>query len=261
MSGALKSVFGGSGILGAMFSVASMFFPPAAIAASVSNLLTLSIGEAVKLAATTLVKEYAMPKFIEKIVNEVVERVVARMHRETDPQVDAYLGGSRDFQEFMGDLTNDMTRQIVENTRRHVAEAQDAKEKATGRRGPISASSWLEAIALAMGDIMGDKAAKMVELSMKMSDLNAAGQEIASQYDGLTPADPGLSDKKFAAANKKLEIEMKKIEAEQQTNAREFSKVQAQFQATSQEFNILTNTFNNAIKSIGEGLTTMARKG
>jgi hypothetical protein len=41
----------------------------------------------------------------------------------------------------------------------------------------------------------------------------------------------------------------------------EFMKAQSAFQAESQLFGMLQNSFSNALKSIGEGLTTMARKG
>ncbi|HEV8313961.1 MAG TPA: hypothetical protein VGQ23_12905 [Burkholderiaceae bacterium] len=43
MSGALNSVFGGGNILGLALNVASMAFPPLAIANSVANLLTQAI--------------------------------------------------------------------------------------------------------------------------------------------------------------------------------------------------------------------------
>lgn len=261
MSGALKSVFGGSGILGSLLSVASMFFPPLAIATSLSNLLTMAIGEAVKMAATTLVKEFGMPKFLEALVNQVVGQALPNLMKPSDANVDAYVGSNPEIKDFMGDLTQDLTTQIIDNTRRHVAEAQDQKEKATGKKGAVGATSWLEAIAMAMGDIMGEKAAKMVELSQKMSDLNASGQEIDKKLDNLAPVDSKLSDKKFSSATQKFEIEKSKVAAEQQSNAREFTKVQTQFQAASQEFSMLSNTFSNAIKSIGEGLTTMGRKG
>lgn len=260
MSGALKSVFGGSGILGALFSVASICFPPLAITTSLSNLLTLSIGQAVKMAATTLAREFGMPKFLEKIVDQVVNRTVPQLMKPSDDSVDAYVETNPAVRDFMQDTTQDLTHQIVENTRRYIAESQDAKEKATGKRSPVGATSWLEAIAMAMGDIMGDKAAKMVELSQKMADINAAGDEITLKLDDLQPVDAKLGDKKFSSATQNFDVEKSKIESEQQSNARAFSTVQAQFQAVSQEFNLLSNTFNNAIKSIGEGLTTMGRK-
>lgn len=251
MSGALKSVFGGSGILGSLLSVASMFFPPLAIATSLSNMLTMAIGEAVKMAATTLVKEFGMPKFLEALVNQVVQQALPNLMKPSDANVDAYVESNPEIKDFMGDLTQDLTTQIIDNTRRHVAEAQDQKEKATGKKGAVGATSWLEAIALAMGEIMGRKAAQMVELSTQMSKLSATQDQQVGKWEDL---DPKLSDKKFSQ-------KQKEIEATDKANAMEFSKVQAQFQAAGQEFNILSSSFTNAIKSIGEGLSQMARKG
>ena len=250
MSGALKSVFGGGNIFGALLSVASVFFPPLAIAGSLSNLLTTAIGEAVKMAASQLVKQFAMPKFLEGIIGQVVDAVVSKLtgQNKTDPEVDNFVGNDQGVRESMNDFTKELTNKIVESTRKQLD--KEAEEKTGGKGGKgkaaVSAGSWLQAIAIAMGEIAGDKAAQMVDLSKKMADLNATGKELTGQLEGM-----GKNDQKGRAD----------ISAKQSDNAREFSVVQAQFQATSQEFSILQNTFSNALKSIGEGLTTMGRKG
>jgi hypothetical protein len=44
-------------------------------------------------------------------------------------------------------------------------------------------------------------------------------------------------------------------------NSAEVSAAQAELQAEGQMFSMLQNAFSNVIKSIGEGMTTMARKG
>lgn len=49
-------------------------------------------------------------------------------------------------------------------------------------------------------------------------------------------------------------------EEDQQAAAKEVNAVNAQFQATAQEFNLLQTAFSTAIKSLGEGLSAMARK-
>ena len=83
--------------------------------------------------------------------------------------------------------------------------------------------SWLVAIAQALGSIMGDKAAKLVELTGKM--------------DKLAAADP-----------------------EDQKAAKEFQKTMSEFQAQSQLFSMISNATSTAIKAIGEGMTANARK-
>lgn len=250
MSGALKSVFGGGNILGSLLSVASVFFPPLAIAGSLSNLLTSAIGEAVKMAASQLVKQFAMPKFLETMIGQLVESVVSKLTGEnkTDPDVDHYVSNDQGVKDTMANFTKELTNRIIESTRKQLDKESEEKSGGKGGKGKttISAGSWLQAIAIAMGEIAGDKAAQMVELSKKMADLNGTGKELTNQLQAT-----GKKDTKGQAD----------IQSKQQDNAREFSVVQAQFQATSQEFSILQNTFSNALKSIGEGLTTMGRKG
>jgi hypothetical protein len=83
--------------------------------------------------------------------------------------------------------------------------------------------SWLVAIAQAMGNALGTKAAKLVELSHKLDSL--AGKS-----------------------------------SDDQKSAKEFQKTMAEFQAESQLFSMMSNAFSTAVKSIGEGMTSLARK-
>ena len=228
MGSALNNIFGGGNILGLLTSVAAMFFPPLAIATSLSNLLTQALGQAMTQAINTLVQQSGMPKFLGDMIKNMVGEVLGNLMKPSSPDVDQAVGGNQGVQDWMGKFVEDISNQIVESARKFM-EANSAKE---GKGKKASAGSWLEAIAMAMGEIAGDKAAKMVELSQKMADLNADGK--------------GISKDDTKA---------------QQENARAFSETQSKFQAASQEFSILQNTFANAIKSIGEGLTAMGRKG
>ena len=81
--------------------------------------------------------------------------------------------------------------------------------------------SWLEAIAQAMGDALGQMAQKLVDESTSL-------QGLAGNADG--------------------------------SGAQQFQATMAKFQADSQMFSMLSNAFSNAIKSIGDGMTTMASK-
>ncbi|HVI59400.1 MAG TPA: hypothetical protein VM619_11110 [Luteimonas sp.] len=83
--------------------------------------------------------------------------------------------------------------------------------------------SWLVAIAQAMGNALGTKAAKLVELSKKLDSLAGSSSD-------------------------------------DQQAAKEFQKTMAQFQAESQLFSMMSNAFSTAVKSIGEGMTSLARK-
>jgi hypothetical protein len=92
------------------------------------------------------------------------------------------------------------------------------------REGAVGGSkSWLVAIAQAMGNALGTKAAKLVELSKKLDSLAGSSSD-------------------------------------DQQAAKEFQKTMAQFQAESQLFSMMSNAFSTAVKSIGEGMTSLARK-
>jgi hypothetical protein len=229
MGSALNSIFGGGNILGLLTSVASMFFPPLAIATSLSNLLTQAVGQAFSQAINTLVQQSGLPKFLGDMIKNMASEVLGGLTKQSSPDVDQAVSGDKGVQDWMSKFIEDLSSQIVESSRKAM-ENKQAKEGKGGKKATVG--SWLEAIAQAMGEIAGDKAAKMVELSQKMADLNAEGK--------------GISKDDTQA---------------QQANARAFSETQSLFQAASQEFSILQNTFANAIKSIGEGLTAMGRKG
>lgn len=249
MGSALNSVFGGGNILGAALNIASIAFPPAALMGAASNLLTQAIGGAVGQAVGTLCKEFGMPKFIGDMVKNVADQVLGGMQKPGDPGCEAHVGGQ--IGDTLQDFAKDLCQKIVECTRKNMGDDENCGGGGGGKGGKGKgtgqvAGSWLQAIAISMGQIAGDKAAQMVELSKKMSDLNSDGKDLTKQLEGA-----GKDDSKGRGD----------IQAKQADNAREFSVVQAQFQATSQEFSILQNTFSNALKSIGEGLTTMGRKG
>lgn len=81
--------------------------------------------------------------------------------------------------------------------------------------------SWLEAIAKAMGEALGNKAAELVKGSQSLNSL--AGDDSTK-------------------------------------GAQKFQQAMAKFQADAQLFSMLSDAFSNAIKSIGQGLQTMASK-
>jgi hypothetical protein len=95
-------------------------------------------------------------------------------------------------------------------------------EKNKGAHGAAGGGSWLEAIAEAMGSALGQMAQKLVDESNSLQSL--AGQQ----------NDPN--------------------------SAEAFQSTMAKFQADAQMFSMLSNAFSTAIKSIGDGMTTMASK-
>jgi uncharacterized protein YukE len=95
------------------------------------------------------------------------------------------------------------------------------KNKGAGHSAAGGGGSWLEAIAEAMGDALGQMAQKLVDESTSL-------QGLAGNADGA--------------------------------GAQQFQATMAKFQADSQMFSMLSNAFSNSIKSIGDGMTTMASK-
>lgn len=91
----------------------------------------------------------------------------------------------------------------------------------TGGKG--KGESWLMAIAKALGHALGLHAANLVKLSKQLDTLAGKDQK-----------DPN--------------------------NAAAFQKTMTEFQAESQLFSMLSNAVSTAIKSIGEGMTSIARK-
>jgi hypothetical protein len=213
MSGALKSVFGGGNIFGSLLSIAGMFFPPLAIASSLSNMLTQAIGQAVKQAVSTLIQEFAAPKFLQGIANALVDQVVGGQQKPSDANVDAFTNDK--FGKEVTDWTEQLTKDLVSQTKDRI----QAQAKKTG--GKASAGSWLEALSRALGEVAGEKAAKMVELSNKLTDLSK-------------------SDKK--------------------EDAKEMTAVSQELSGVSKIFQLLQDAANTTIKGIGDGLATAARK-
>jgi hypothetical protein len=228
--GGIGKALGGGGIFGSLMNIASMMFPPLAIANSLANLVTQAVGGALKNAADILMKESGMPKFLADGIKDMADNVTGQQQSESSPDVDAYAKqeAGDSVQKFQDELTN----QMVESARKHMEETEDSKDSASGSgtgrsKGKQGASSWLAAMAKAMGEVLGKQASKMVGLSHDISaKMNAGGSKEA-----------------------------------QQKAAQQGSAMQSELQGVSQMFAMLQSAFNNTLKSLGEGLTQMARKG
>ena len=107
-------------------------------------------------------------------------------------------------------------------TRMTIALGMKGQQDASGAGGSGGdGTTWLEAIAKAMGQALGTMAQNLVNESNELSGL--AGNSSGS-------------------------------------GAQQFQTVMAQFQAHSQLFSMLSDAFSTAIKSIGQGMQTMASK-
>ncbi|MFC4822145.1 hypothetical protein [Dokdonella ginsengisoli] len=129
-------------------------------------------------------------------------------------------------------LTDELQQLVNDAVARGSAEAAGGQEARDTKGGKGEGGSWLMAIAKALGGTAGQAAARMVKLSDELAEL---GDKKA-----------GLADSKDTKAKEQA--------------ASDYNQKQVEFQGASQEFTLLMNTISTAIKSLGESLTTMARK-
>lgn len=191
-------------------SVASAVFPPLGIAMSAANLLTQALGSALSGLGNQLCQQLGMPKFVNDIFQNIIKSVLDQLPHPPNPECDHAC--HQDFGDKIEDFAKDFAKSVFDLLKSQV----DDGGECSGPKGK-SGTSWLVAIAKAMGTVAGKHANNLVDLSNRIE---------------ATSKDAGNS-----------------------------TELNATFQAESQMFSMLQNAFSNAIKSIGEGMTTMARKG
>ena len=195
------------------------------LGAAIGNIVTQAVGTAVNQAAAQLNQQSGMPKFlvneIGNITNTAVQGLTTNVTPAAQNTVQTATAGS--IEAFIQNLTKTIV-DSVQNQLKNGNGTGTGEVKASG-------GSWMQAIAQAMGEAMGKKASKMVELASKIQALSA------QSGNGTELSD---ADKMKAASETQV--------------------LNAQFQATGQEFNLLQTTFSTAIKTIGEGMSSVARK-
>jgi hypothetical protein len=112
--------------------------------------------------------------------------------------------------------------------------SQDEEKEKSKAEG---SSSWLVALAKAMGEMTGDHLTKMMQAQENMEN---------------SQVDEGSDEYKNATDEEKADMK--------QEAGREFTKYQAEFQAESKLFSMCSEATSTVLKSIGEGLSSMARK-
>ncbi len=256
MGSAINSVMGGGGggLLGSIGGiVGGIFGGPigAMIGQAVGNLLQQSIGNATNGAIDELQQEHGLPKFLADQIKDKISEVIDGLQNK-DVSADATDAAQSHF----GDDLKSFEKKFQDNLVKSVLDSlgdEDTKDSQTkgngasknGKSGSTTSSGgWLMAIAKAMGKALGDKAANMVHLSDKMSQLSQDQTKGARALEGMD------SKSKEAQAQKNTNDQ----------NAREYNETMTQFQAAAQDYNMLNNVFSTAIKSMGESLSAMARK-
>ncbi|HEY6927750.1 MAG TPA: hypothetical protein VI653_30020 [Steroidobacteraceae bacterium] len=150
--------------------------------------------------------DHLTPAQISQIVNSLTHQSLATAlsHSGLTPAEQAQV---------MNQVTKGMQNQLTNEL------GAQGLQKNKGAHGAAGGGSWLEAIAEAMGNALGQMAQKLVDESNSLQSL-----------------------------------------AGNQNDAQQFQATMAKFQADSQMFSMLSNAFSTAIKSIGDGMTTMASK-
>lgn len=211
------------------------------IGSALGNLLQDSVGESTKQAARQLHQQDGMPKFLVDEIKTVVKDSVDAMKND-----DVDETTQKSCQDAHGDtfaeFSQQLTRSIVDAVRDQIRTGANGAEGGRSSKGSkISGGSWMQAIAESMGKVLGEKASDMVKLSEKIA------AHTQGEKSGASGAAGSSGDKE------KTEVDKAGLAAETQT-------MNAKFQATGQEFNLLQTTFSTAMKTIGEGMASVARK-
>lgn len=139
-------------------------------------------------------------------------------------QVDQFAdaAGASDAQR--GDLQRQVQdlQSLVNNL---VAQANENDSSSGAEGKPNKSDSWLVAIAKAMGATAGKIASDLVKLSNDIGNVKTGGSQ-----------------------------------DQQQEAAKQMQELNAQFQAQSQMLNLVSNSISTGLKSIGEAMSTIARK-
>ncbi len=257
MGSAISSVFGGGGgaggILGAIGGiVGGIFGGPigSMIGQAVGNLLNDAISKGMNNSVDDLVSNHGMPKFLGDEVKAKVGETLGGLHQQVPDEVTNaakdHFGSA--IQEFQRNFTDEMTSAILKHLGKNASGSDSSSGKAGGGK---AGGGWLQAIAAAMGEHLGNKAAEMVSLTEQMTELDKGSAKITADVKSAGEnVDAGKSKGGDLAA----------AQSADQANARKFNMLMTQFQATSQEYSMLNNTFSSAIKALGEALSSMARK-
>lgn len=244
--GLLGGLLGGQGgLLGTIGGIAGSFFGGpigGMIGSELGNMLQDAIGGSIKDATKTLQREDGMPGFLADQIGDQVDQVLGGMR---NPDVDGATSEhcQDKFGGVMKNFQDDLTKTILDIVRSQMGgKDEEGNGKCGGKK---SSGSWMQAIAKAMGQVIGEKASKMVTLSNEISQLSSGKngkKEGAGEGAGEAGADVDTNND--SQADQAAQAQQKNTE----------------FQATSQEFNLLSTTFSTAMKALGESMASIARK-
>ena len=197
---------------------------------ALSNLKLERLGDKVK----DIIKDSNLAPAIKDKAMDIIDSYIAKMQKPTIPAtqdfIDSKLGGQINAQadnvkkDIMSEMFNNETVGVEGNNRK---EGKDGKH-------------WLVALAEAMGNIAGKHLKNMIELADKIGNVgNDKGQSNTRTSGNETDSTGTKTDP---------------------DEAKKMAKLQAEFQAESQMFKMVSESASTLVKSIGESLSTLARK-
>lgn len=139
-------------------------------------------------------------------------------------QVDSFADAAGATEAERGDLQRQVA-DLQDMVNKLVTQANEADANSAQEGKPGKSDSWLVAIAKAMGGVAGKFAAEVVKLSQDMGNVKTGGSS-----------------------------------SQQQEAAKQMQQLNAEFQAQTQMLNLVSNSISTGLKSIGEAMTTIARK-
>ena len=150
-----------------------------------------------------------------------------------------------DFEKTEKDFFKELEEQTQEIMNKECCDEDGKESKKSGGKG-----NWLVALAEAMGSVAGKFASDMVESANKISNINGADAEelqaIMGGKDNFKMPEKAEGETDGQALDK--------------AQAKAMSTVQAKMQSQAQMFKMVSEATSTAIKSIGEGMSSMARK-
>jgi hypothetical protein len=229
LGGAWAASLGGEGLDGA-----TVGFGPA----DARPLVLRAVAGAVQGALSRLQREDGLPTFLAEAVQAQVGATADTWQDAQGTQAEAgTVAANEACSQVLQAFGNELADAIVQSVRQQLqAQGSGSDADGTARAG---SGSWMLAIARAMGEVLGNKASRMVELSQQIQDLSERSRLAAG--DGTQPLDDAGR-------------------AQQLLDAAESQRLNTEFQATGQEFNLLQTTFSTAMKTLGEGMASVARK-
>jgi hypothetical protein len=197
-----------------------------------------AVAEGVQFALSRLLREDGLPAYLGQALQDQVTRTNDQWRVDSGgwgPPASAACQAT--WCDGLQALSDELANDIVQSVRQQLQ--TDGSSAGASNPARPSGTSWMQAIARAMGQVLGSKASRMVELSRQMQDLSGRSQTSVG-----TAANP-LDD---ASRSQQL------------LDAAESQRLNTEFQATGQEFNLLQTTFSTAMKTLGEGMASIARR-